>query len=950
MKMTQNNLVLPTGVWNQIWQTRNRAELIKHEVKKMKQIQTNYLGGIRNVTVDDLKAMQDGDYILYAQDRLLTKVPVEKSRLPFDPEFHPQGGEIFRASDQLIYVRQATFLSKSTDGGRTWKSWKIERREEIADKWQVLNDGMFIRASMTVGEGANEPAKVYRSHDEGQTWEQITEIPIEVPGGYQTRYSHWRMTKLPDDTLLLCMDLRDEEYGGDRFLSAGTVLTAYRSDDKGETWEGPIKVCEWVAEGGIAQLPSGQLLASVRYQRPLLPSDSPFMREVSGDKRGFKHHFLIDSNDGGRTWKNLRPLTTVYGQCYGYPAALSDGMVVVIHDTRYGPGPDAARAMISRDEGKTWEDEVYYVFFGEGGTGYSESVVLDDDTILTVGGTSTHPDAKRYWHASIGHSHLTAIRWKPVKSREGEAPAEPQSPIKVENAKHQRQEALSQRRRIIFNDDTYELSRDDANTPEGFLKRRLKPLVGTHVDSIFWSVLGGWADAPAYDSKVQPIYGDAHGGPPGYWQKVTENVKTLIRTGRCPLQIVIDFAHENDMELFASVRMNDSHDSFIPGGVTLWKKEHPEFLVDSGEVPKDKDSHPLGLYVIAQDFTHQEVRDRKFEIIEEICRRYDIDGINLNYIRHPVFFSNTMRGEPVTTEEIEIMTRFMRRIRKFTDEQGVRRGRPILVATIVPDNFQLGKNVGLDIETWIKEDLIDIVIPGLGYAPFSLPVSDFTEMAQQYGVRVYPCINRKAPQHVPDEAVSEGFRGVATNWYRVGADGIFFWNLGTPFEYKYGQELITIRNRYYAALPELGEAETLIGKDKLFCVDDGVLNYYQHVSSQRPLPIQLTQEFQQISFEVGDDVQAAEKQGRISQLTLNLLFRGPAQEQDLHLRFNSKPLQTGEIFARDAEELEINYRLSTAQVKLGKNVLEVSLKESPDTAEKSIKLDGIKLWVRYSAD
>jgi len=86
---------------------------------------------------------------------------------------------------------------------------------------------------------------------------------------------------------------------------------------------------------------------------------------------------------------------------------------VVIHDTRYGPGPDAARAMISRDEGQIWEDEVYYVFFGEGGTGYSQSVVLSDDTILTIGGTSTHPDAKRTWYASIGHSHLTVIRWKP---------------------------------------------------------------------------------------------------------------------------------------------------------------------------------------------------------------------------------------------------------------------------------------------------------------------------------------------------------------------------------------------------------------------------------------------------------------------------------------------------------------------------------------------------------
>ena len=50
--------------------------------------------------------------------------------------------------------------------------------------------------------------------------------------------------------------------------------------------------------------------------------------------------------------------------------------------------------------------------------------------------------------------------------------------------KKDRVEAAARQRRIIFNDDSYELSREDAGTPEGFLKRRLKPLAGTQVDTI----------------------------------------------------------------------------------------------------------------------------------------------------------------------------------------------------------------------------------------------------------------------------------------------------------------------------------------------------------------------------------------------------------------------------------------------------------------------------------
>ena len=81
-----------------------------------------------------------------------------------------------------------------------------------------------------------------------------------------------------------------------------------------------------------------------------------------------------------------------------------------------------------------------------------------------------------------------------------------------------------------------------------------------------------------------------------------------------------------------------------------------------------------------------------------------------------------MRGEMVNDEEIEIMTNLLRRIRRFTDRHALKRGRPILLAAIVLDNPQLARNVGLDVKAWMENDLIDIVVPGLGYAPFTLPV------------------------------------------------------------------------------------------------------------------------------------------------------------------------------------------------------------------------------------
>ena len=149
----------------------------------------------------------------------------------------------------------------------------------------------------------------------------------------------------------------------------------------------------------------------MRYQRPPAPGDTAEMRKHMTD-RGFKNLFLMNSDDGGLTWSPPRMLTTKYGQTFGYPAAQSDGTVVVVHDTRYGPGPAGSRAMVSRNEGKTWEDEVYYLDYTTFTGSYSASVVLKDDTIVTMAASS---QAGNSWAAVVDHSDLYAIRWKPVK-------------------------------------------------------------------------------------------------------------------------------------------------------------------------------------------------------------------------------------------------------------------------------------------------------------------------------------------------------------------------------------------------------------------------------------------------------------------------------------------------------------------------------------------------------
>ena len=217
-------------------------------------------------------------------------------------------------------------------------------------------------------------------------------------------------------------------------------------------------------------------------------------------------------------------------------------------------------------------------------------------------------------------------------------------------------------------------------------------------------------------------------------------------------------------------------------------------------------------------------------------------------------------------------------------------------------------------------------------------------MARTYGVQVYPCINRKAPQNVADAGVSEGFRGVVSNWFRDGADGVFFWNLGTPFEYKTGDELTTIRARYYAALPHLGNPDEMLYRDKLYGTDGPVLNYYAHVSSTPTLPLELSEgKTVWVDFTVADDIEAAARKGRLEALKLTARFVEHVEPNQVRLQLGGKDLKIVKVAGNGAFEC----RLEPHLIKQGTNRFAASIQKHTAAAVSPLNLSEIRLWVRY---
>src|SRR5690606_14864319 len=110
-----------------------------------------------------------------------------------------------------------------------------------------------------------------------------------------------------------------------------------------------------------------------------------------------------------------------------------------------------------------------------------------------------------------------------------------------------------------------------------------------------------------------------------------------------------------------------------------------------------------------------------------------------DFFRHPVFLKSTTKGKKATEEEVAAMTELMRRLREVADAKGQERGRPILISVRVPDSAEYSRAIGLDIQAWLENDLIDM----LGVASYFQLNSWKTsaDLGHRYGVKVYPSLD-----------------------------------------------------------------------------------------------------------------------------------------------------------------------------------------------------------------
>ena len=284
-----------------------------------------------------------------------------------------------------------------------------------------------------------------------------------------------------------------------------------------------------------------------------------------------------------------------------------------------------------------------------------------------------------------------------------------------------------------------------------------------------------------------------------------------------------------------------------------------------------------------------------------------------------------------------------------------------MLSARIPDCLDGCHQDGLDIEKWIKEDLVDCLT--LGSRSFDVKVEEFRKLSKD--VQLYACYD---PYHTVDGYFApplETLRGIWYSHLQRGADAVEYFNwsgqgkkeMVAHYVHLYGMDP---KNEDYAQFGSedftgVNDKEFLENQDKTYVIDrKGGYPWgigYGNLNADRQLPCVIENDGQ-IRLYVAENVKIAKK------ATLKLLFEELSQIPEVYfngqkLSFMSQPyrdmqvtvekvppisghpvsvrLARGEDFSKSCTLLEAD--LTGMETKIGYNIINV-LTKTPVSLEK----------------
>ena len=422
-------------------------------------------------------------------------------------------------------------------------------------------------------------------------------------------------------------------------------------------------------------------------------------------------------------------------------------------------------------------------------------------------------------------------------------------------------------------------------------------LLGTPVEAIMFCL--GDGRTVLHDTEVGELWGhNVKRWPHLIFRRAHQNARDLIRKGQDPLRLICDRAHQYGKQVYPTLLVQQGRglrEEDVRCSDFRFDNAHLEIGARDG-VPADYPGRTC------LDFKHQEVRDERLALIAETVKKYPVDGFELQMNYQPYYF----HPDEVAAGR-EIMTEWVREVHGAVKRSGKQRE----LAIRIPYSIEGCYAVGMDVEAWLREGLVDVLIGQAFSGPELLDSTvDFRPLvaaAQGTGCRVHAALQSHVDSDRLGEASIEMVRGAACNYWAQGVDGLYLahWFGNWPYQAS-----------FYEKLREVPYPEVMAARDKIYYIPT-VTGRYPNPTTEPGTTMQLPAYLQKghkasITLSVSDDLRRWAKVGRVHEVLLRVRVMEHTERDQLKFYLNGRELPADLL--RKINEL---YRMSAPRYRTG---------------------------------
>jgi len=249
------------------------------------------------------------------------------------------------------------------------------------------------------------------------------------------------------------------------------------------------------------------------------------------------------------------------------------------------------------------------------------------------------------------------------------------------------------------------------------------------------------------------------------------NLWLLEQRGVDHLSLWLERCRERGIEGWLTVRMNDCHYNDVPEAFrpsSFWR-EHPEYY----RAPY-REEHG---WERALDYAQPAVRQHHLALIRELLERYDLYGLELDWMRGGLHFRPGQEAAGRKT-----LTDFTSQVRALARRAAQRLGHPIRVGVRVPAKPWEAWTLGYDVRAWVEQHLVDHVAASSFYSGLycDYPLEEWRTWLGTWRGTLAVCLDSGYTPYpgMPRRAASVEMQcGAAASAYQRGADRVYLLNV-----------------------------------------------------------------------------------------------------------------------------------------------------------------------------